>query len=55
MGTSISSWQDVAAYFTFADNPAALIAFTVGVAVIVGGLINLIIKHENRAFSRLKD
>ncbi|SEF79739.1 hypothetical protein [Marinobacterium lutimaris] len=54
MGTSITSWENVSAYFTFADNPMALALFTVGVVAIVGGLIGSIVKHENEAFEAHK-
>lgn len=54
MGASITSWENVSAYFTFADNPAALVLFSIGVMGIVGGLIGYIIKHENEAFKEHK-
>ncbi|EAT12675.1 hypothetical protein HF888_13650 [Bermanella marisrubri] len=54
MGTSIVSWENVSAYFTFADQPAALVLFSLGVAGIVCGLIGYIIKHENKAFEEHK-
>jgi len=54
MGASITSWENVAAYFTFADNPAALVLFAMGVTGIVVGLIGYIIKHENDAFEQHK-
>ena len=54
MGTSISSWENVSAYFTFADNPAALVAFSVIAVGIVAGLIGYIVKHENEAFDKRK-
>jgi hypothetical protein len=50
MGSSITTWENVSAYFTFADNPFALLLFTLGAAGIVAGLIISIIKHENEAF-----
>ena len=53
MGASISSWESVAAYFTFADNPVALMVFAFGVVGIVSGLIHYIIKHENAAFEKI--
>jgi len=54
MGTSITSWENVTAYFTFANNPAALVLFSLGVAAIVVGLIVSIKKHEDQAFEKLK-
>ncbi len=54
MGSSITTWENVSAYFTFADNPVALVLFALGVAGIVGGLIRSIIKHENKAFEEHK-
>jgi len=54
MGTSISSWENVAAYFTFADNPAALVLFALGTAGIIVGLISSIMKHENDVFEEHK-
>jgi len=54
MGTSITTWENVSAYFTFADNPIALVIFSIAVAGIVGGLIYTIIKHEDRAFEQIK-
>ena len=50
MGTSITSWEGVSAYFTFADSPIMLMLFALGAAGIVVGLITSIIKHENEAF-----
>ena len=54
MGTSITTWENVSAYFTFADNPMALGLFVAGATVIVVGLIRSIIKHENEAFDQHK-
>lgn len=50
MGTSITTWENVSAYFTFADNPAALMLFALGVTGIIVGLISSIMKHENEVF-----
>ncbi len=54
MGTSISSWENVGAYFTFADNPLALGLFTIGATAIIVGLIVSIAKHENEAFEKIE-
>ncbi len=54
MGTSITSWDDVSAYFTFADNPLALALFALGASAIVVWLIVSIIRHENAAFDAHK-
>lgn len=54
MGTSITRWENVAAYFTFADNPVALALFALGTVSIVCGLISYISKHENEAFEKYK-
>lgn len=54
MGTSITTWENVGAYFTFANNPAMLILFSVGAAAIVAGLIYSIKKHEDKAFKNIK-
>lgn len=54
MGTSITTWENVSAYFTFADNPAALVLFSIGVTAIVVGLIGSIMKHEKAAFENHK-
>ncbi|MFC3151382.1 hypothetical protein ACFOEK_10130 [Litoribrevibacter euphylliae] len=54
MGASITTWENVSAYFTFADNPAALVLFALGTAGIVVGLISYIVKHENEAFKKHK-
>jgi len=54
MGTSITTWENVSAYFTFADSPMALVLFAAGVTAIVAGLIHSIIKHENKAFDAHK-
>lgn len=54
MGTSITSWENVSAYFTFADSPMMLALFTVGAAGIVVGLIRFIMKHEKEAFNNYK-
>lgn len=54
MGTSITSWENVTAYFTFADNPTALVLFSLGVAAIVVGLVVSIKKHEDIAFKNIK-
>jgi hypothetical protein len=55
MGTSISSWENVTAYFSFADSPMMLALFALGCAAIVTGLIVSIKKHEDDAFDELKD
>jgi len=54
MGTSITTWENVSAYFTFADSPFALGLFAFGAAAIVAGLIASIAKHENEAFEKYK-
>lgn len=54
MGSSITSWENVSAYFTFADNPFALVLFALGAAAILVGLIISIIRHENAAFEKIK-
>jgi hypothetical protein len=54
MGTSITTWENVTAYFTFADSPAMLVLFALGVSGIIIGLIGTIIKHENEAFEKHK-
>jgi hypothetical protein len=54
MGASITTWENVSAYFTFADNPTALVLFALGVTGVVIGLITSIIKHENKAFDKHK-
>lgn len=50
MGTSITTWENVSAYFTFADNPMAMVLFAAGVTAVVVGLLRSIIKHESEAF-----
>lgn len=54
MGTSITTWENVSAYFTFADSPATLVLFSIGVTAIVAGLIYSIKKHEDKAFDEIK-
>lgn len=54
MGSSITTWENVTAYFTFADSPIMLGIFALGAAGIVVGLIGSIIKHENEAFEKYK-
>ena len=54
MGSSITTWENVTAYFTFADSPLMLMLFALGVSGIIIGLISSIIKHENDAFDKLK-
>lgn len=54
MGTSITTWENASAYFTFADSPTALVLFSIIAAGIVVGLIGSIIKHENKAFNEPK-
>lgn len=54
MGTSITTWENVSAYFTFADSPMALVLFSIGAAAIVVGLIGSIMKHEKEAFKNHK-
>jgi hypothetical protein len=41
MGSSITTWENVGAYFTFADNPFALVLFAIGTAAIIDGLFQL--------------
>jgi len=52
MGTSITTWENVSAYFTFADSPMMLGLFSAGVAVILIALIRFIMKHEKEAFEK---
>ena len=54
MGASITTWENVTAYFTFADSPVMLALFALGAAGIIVGLIASIMKHENEAFDKLK-
>ncbi len=54
MGTSISTWENVSAYFTFADSPATLALFALATTAIVVGLITSIKKHEDSAFKEIK-
>jgi hypothetical protein len=54
MGTSITTWENATAYFTFADSPVMLGLFAIGAAGIVVGLIASIIRHENEAFKKHK-
>lgn len=54
MGSSITTWENVSAYFTFADSPIALGLFALGTAAIIVGLIVSIIRHENAAFNKIK-
>ncbi|MCB2427963.1 hypothetical protein [Methylophaga pinxianii] len=53
MGSSITTWENVSAYFTFADSPFILGLFSIGVAAIITGLIISIIRHENAAFDKI--
>jgi len=55
MGASITEWENAAAYFTFADNPLALVLFSIGVASIIVGVIASIKHHEDKAFDKYKD
>lgn len=49
----ITTWEGAEAYFTFADKPAMLVAFTfVGVAVCVWTIISMI-KHENDSYKKM--
>ncbi|MGH1430241.1 MAG: hypothetical protein ACRBB4_03890 [Neptuniibacter sp.] len=50
MGTSFSNWDDVAAYFVFANQPIVLMILAAFVAVICISLIISIKKHEDQAF-----
>lgn len=54
MGSSITTWENVTAYFTFADSPIMLMLFALGASGIIIGLIGSIIKHENEAFEKHK-
>ncbi|MDC0612486.1 hypothetical protein OAP63_17280 [Vibrio sp.] len=51
MGTSITSWDSVAEYFVFANNPFMLVLFSAGVLAICVGLIMHIKRHEDAAFA----
>ena len=50
----ISSWESVAAYFTFADSPAVVMGLCALAAVAFVGFMAAIIKHENDAFDKHK-
>jgi len=52
MGTSFLSWDNVSAYFMFADKPLVLILFTIVVGFICISLIMSIKQHEDKAFQR---
>lgn len=54
MGTSITTWENAKAYFTFADSPSILVLFSLIALGIVVGLIWSIIMHENKAFESQK-
>ena len=51
MGTSISNCDGATAYFLFAHSPFAMVLFALGVLMICVGLITLIKRHEDKAFS----
>lgn len=52
MGTSFLTWDNVSAYFVFANNPLALMLFALGVCLICVGLIISIKKHEDKVFKQ---
>ena len=50
----IDSWEGAEAYFTFADNPAALIVIlSVAVAVTIG-VIAFTFKHESSSYDKYR-
>lgn len=51
MGTSFNNWNEVAAYFMFADKPIALIILAFILALMCVGLVASIKRHEDEAFA----
>ena len=51
----IDSWEGVAAYFTFADNPGMVMFLCALAFVAFIGFMATIIKHENDAFDKHRD
>lgn len=51
MGTSFNDWDEVAAYFMFADKPIVLLILAVILAFICVGLVASIKRHEDEAFA----
>ncbi|EHJ91090.1 hypothetical protein [Vreelandella boliviensis] len=51
MGTSFNSWDEVAAYFMFADKLIVLIILAFILALMCVGLVASIKRHEDEAFA----
>ncbi|WGI26420.1 hypothetical protein QEN58_04985 [Halomonas alkaliantarctica] len=51
MGTSFNSWDEVAAYFIFADKLIVLIILAFILALMCIGLVASIKRHEDEAFA----
>lgn len=51
-GSPITAWEQVEAYYTFADRPALIIIALALTAIITVGAIIHSARHETRAFNR---
>jgi len=51
----ITSWENVAAYFTFADSPAIIAICFIAAVAVVAGLLTKIIRHEKSTFDKYLD
>lgn len=54
-GSPVTSWDDVSAYFTFADSPAAIAVFLLLTCAVLVGVIAQSARHEREAFRRVQE
>ncbi len=50
----VTSWEDVGAYFTFADMPGVLYLILALAVLVCAGTIALAAKHESEAFKKIE-
>lgn len=51
----LTSWENVSAYFTFADNPIIISVLCLSAVAVFSGFMLTLIKHENESFDKHRD
>lgn len=54
MGSPITSWEGVEAYFTFADSPAVIAFILILSIVATAGIIVSTFKHEAKSYEKYR-